>query len=147
MEVIFNEETKYQNDKIRGLEKMNNLNLYKIAKETIRPVKLKRYGLAGHVCCALETKNGNIYTGVCIDLPCSIGFCAEHAAIAEMLKNGETQIRKIIAVDEAGNILSPCGRCRELMSQIDNRNIDTVIVMEKYNEVRLEELLPERWDK
>lgn len=44
--------------------------------------------------CALETVSGAVYTGICIDVPCSIGMCAEQAAIAEMLKNGETKIKK-----------------------------------------------------
>ena len=42
---------------------------------------LKKNGEAGHVACALETINGVIYTGVCIDVPCSIGICAEQAAM------------------------------------------------------------------
>ena len=64
--------------------------LYDIALATVKPIKLKKNGEAGHVACALETINGVIYTGVCIDVPCSIGICAEQAAIAEMLKHGET---------------------------------------------------------
>lgn len=72
--------------------------LYQIAYDTVRPVKLKKNGEAGHVACALEAADGAVYTGICIDVPCSIGICAEQAAIAEMLKHGETKIRRIIAV-------------------------------------------------
>lgn len=42
---------------------------------------------AASVGAALRTADGNIYTGVCIDLACGLGFCAEVSAIAEMLKH------------------------------------------------------------
>lgn len=111
------------------------------------PIKLKKNGEAGHVGCALETVGGVVFTGICIDVPCSIGICAEQAAIAEMLKNRETKIKRIVAVYEDGSILPPCGRCRELMSQLDLYNENTMVVVDFEKEVRLKELLPERWDK
>jgi cytidine deaminase len=125
---------------------MNNQELYQIAFNAIHHIKLKFWGTAGHVACALETCNGNIFTGICIDLPCSIGLCAEQAAIAEMVKNKETAIKKIIAVFEDGSILPPCGRCREFIAQIDDRNILTQIVMPEMRDMMLQDLLPERWD-
>ena len=68
-------------------------------------------------------------------------------SIAEMLKNRETKIKRIVAVYEDGSILPPCGRCRELMSQLDLYNENTMVVVDFEKEVRLKELLPERWDK
>ena len=121
--------------------------LYDTALATVKPIKLKKNGEAGHVASALETINGAIYTGVCIDVPCSIGICAEQAAIAEMLKNGETQIKGIIAVYEDGSVLAPCGRCREIISQLNIKNEDTIVYVDKDKELKLKELLPERWDR
>ena len=66
--------------------------LYNIALKTIHPLKLKQFGESGHVSCALESINGNIFTGVCIDLPCALGFCAEQAAIAEVLSAADREI-------------------------------------------------------
>ena len=63
-----------------------------------------------------------------------------------MIKNNETVINKIIAVYEDGSILPPCGRCREFISQIDNKNIETIIVLPELEEVLLKDLLPESWD-
>ena len=54
---------------------------------------------AGTVGSALLTTKGNVYTGIDIDVACGIGFCAEHSAIAEMLKNRETQIEMIVATN------------------------------------------------
>lgn len=121
--------------------------LYDIALCTVKTINLKKNGKAGHVACALKTVSGIVYTGICIDVPCSIGICAEQAAIAEMLKHGETKIKRIVAVYEDGSILSPCGRCRELISQLDLDNENTVVAINNDQKVTLKELLPERWDK
>lgn len=53
---------------------------------------------AGGVGAALVSKTGAVYTGLCIDTGSSLGFCAEHAAIADMLKHRETRIAGIVAV-------------------------------------------------
>lgn len=99
---------------------------------------------AGGVGAAIRTESGNVYTGICIDLACGLGFCAEVAAIAEMLKDRETQITQIVAVSDS-RILPPCGRCRETMAQIDSRNLDAEIILDVDKTVKLRQLLPEHW--
>jgi cytidine deaminase len=125
---------------------MDKQELYQIAFNLINHKKLRDFGTSGHVACALETDNGNFYTGICIDVPCSIGLCAEQSAIAEMVKNNETVIRSIIAVYEDGSILPPCGKCREFIAQIDHQNIKAKIILPEMKEALLQDLLPERWD-
>ncbi len=98
---------------------------------------------AGAVSAALLTEDGNVYTGVCVDLACGIGFCAEHAAVAEMLKNRETVVRKMVAVNERG-ILPPCGRCRELLAQVDRRNFSCEVILPGEGRT-LGDLLPDHW--
>lgn len=99
---------------------------------------------AGTVGAALLTVKGSIYTGINIELACGIGFCAEHSAIAEMLKNRETQIKMIVAINAEG-IIPPCGRCRELLFQVDNKNIKTKVYLSREKYMTLDELLPMRW--
>lgn len=125
---------------------MENKELHQIALETMETQLLKKYGKAGHVACALETTKGNIYTGICIDVPCSIGLCAEQSAIAEMLKHGETIIKRIVAVFEDGSIIAPCGRCREFIAQINQENMNAEVVLDGHNNKKLSKLLPDRWD-
>ena len=100
---------------------------------------------AGSVASALLTEDGNIFTGICIDIACGVGFCAEHSAIAEMLKNRETRIKEIIAIN-SNNTMPPCGRCRELMFQVNEDNIDTKVHLSESSSALLSELLPYRWD-
>lgn len=85
-----------------------------------------------------------MYTGVCIDAACSLGFCAEHSAVAEMLKARESEIATIVAVDHAGVILPPCGRCRELMWQVNPANAESQVVLSHDRTVALKVLLPLR---
>ena len=99
---------------------------------------------AASVGAAVRTADGNIYTGVCIDLACGLGFCAEVSAVAEMLKHRETYITDIVAVTREG-ILPPCGRCREMITQIDRRNLDCRVILGENKTTTLRQLLPEHW--
>jgi cytidine deaminase len=118
--------------------------LIKKAKSVLNPRRLSQTVEVGSVGSALVTSHGNVLVGVCIDAPCGIGFCAEHTAIASMVTAGESRIVTIVAVNSEGNIIPPCGRCRELIWQIDAANADTrVILADKV--VALRALLPEHW--
>ncbi len=100
---------------------------------------------SGSVGAAILTKDGNVYTGVCIDVPCGIGFCAEHSAIAEMLKHHESEIEMLAAVNLKKELAPPCGRCRELIYQINRANARTKIVLSQDETITLKELLPHHW--
>jgi cytidine deaminase len=120
--------------------------LIEIAHKIVGKYKLSNADFsAGTVGSALLTVKGNVYTGIDIDVACGIGFCAEHSAIAEMLKNRETQIEMIVATNSE-SIIPPCGRCRELMFQIDCKNINTKVYLSKERCMTLNELLPMRWE-
>jgi cytidine deaminase len=73
-----------------------------------------------------------------------MGFCAEHAAIARMVTAGHDKVATIVAVDRRGNILVPCGRCREFLYQLNNDNGKTRIILHD-KVVTLHALLPEHW--
>jgi cytidine deaminase len=97
--------------------------------------------VAGGVAAALISRSGRVYTGICIDTACSLGCCAEHAAVAEMLKARESEIDTIVAVC-GGEIVLPCGRCRELIRQINAANVRTRIIIASGRVATLSELLP-----
>lgn len=120
-------------------------NLIAKAKELVRERKVSG-GYVGSVGAALVTADGEIFTGVCLDLACGIGFCAEHSAIADMISHSdETRIRTIVAYG-GDKIMYPCGRCREMMALIDKRNReDTWIIVSDDEKVKLKELLPGEW--
>lgn len=121
--------------------------LIRAAEGVVGMFELDGYGhnAAGSVGAALMTVDGNIYTGICLDMMCGIGFCAEASAVAEMLKHRETEIAMIVAVHRGGEILPPCGRCRELLFQVNERNLDTAVLLSRTHSKTLRELLPDVW--
>ncbi len=130
---------------------LTNLEMIERAKSVLRPRNLAYENTAGGVASALLSAEGNLYLGVCIEVGSGIGFCAEHSAIAAMITAGESRIAKIVAVSMDGKIVPPCGRCRELMFEIDTANLHSTVVILGPNRVaKLEALLPhpytEVWD-
>lgn len=126
--------------------RMTDENLVHKARSILNPRTLSSYGTeAGGVACALLTRAGHLYTGVCIDVACGIGFCAEHTAIGTMISAGESAIDRIVAVNERGAVIPPCGRCREFMYLIDDTNRDTRVIIDLEESKLLKELLPNHW--
>ena len=124
---------------------MNFNELYQQAKAVLNPRKLSDFAESGGVGAALLTEDGNVYTGVCIDTACSMGFCAEHAAAAAMITAGENRVFKMVALDWDGSILPPCGRCREFISQLHPENLDTEVMVAEGVVATIRELLPHKW--
>jgi cytidine deaminase len=121
--------------------------LYQQAKSVLNPRKLSLFADAGGVGAAILSEDGNVYTGVCIDTACSMGFCAEHAAAAAMVTAGENRVLKMIAVGWDGQIMPPCGRCREFISQLHEDNLDTEVMVSEGVVLTIRDLLPFDWRK
>ena len=119
--------------------------LYQKAVEVLNPRQVSESLEAGGVAAALVTDKGNVYRGVCIDTACSLGFCAEHAAVAAMLTAGEDWVEKIVAVGSQGDIMPPCGRCRELLMQLGNP--DALVLVAEDTAVKVKDLLPFYWQE
>jgi cytidine deaminase len=124
---------------------IDDQDLIRKAIQVLNPRRLSTTVEVGGVGSALVTDKGNVYVGVCIDAGCSIGFCAEHNAIGNMITNGESKIISIVAVGWDRQILPPCGRCRELIFQVDPYNVETRVILRNGTVRRLRELLPEHW--
>lgn len=129
------------------MTKTKNIELIQKAKEIAKLHKVSKGVRMGEVGCALLTEKNNFYLGLNIDARCGIGFCAEHSAIAGMVLNKEYKIKKIVAVSSNGAILPPCGRCRELMYQINKENYNAEVILGKDKTMKLKNLLPNPWQK
>jgi cytidine deaminase len=120
------------------------------AKEII--IKSAPVGLVnvGDVGSALMTSRGNIFQGVCMDFFSGIGSCGEYQAIGSMVSNGESKIKKIAAVwyDEKTKkyqVIPPCGKCREMIKQLDKKNWNAEVIISSNEKVKLKDLLPYSW--
>ena len=121
---------------------MTNEELIQKAKSVAITRKVAEETIVGEVGAALITDKGNVYTGVSIHAPCGLGFCGEASAIAAMITNGESRINTIVAVSSDGSVYSPCGRCREMIRQVNKENMNADVII-KDKVVKLSDLLPE----
>lgn len=121
--------------------------LYKRCKQVLNARTISDSVDAGGVAAAILTQKGNIFTGVCIDTACSLGFCAERNAIGNMITYGEEEITKLVCIGSNNNTMMPCGACRELMLQLSSRNKNMQILtnLETKSTITLEDLMPNWW--
>ncbi len=66
---------------------------------------------------ALRTCSGKIFSAVNVKANVGrVSICAEAVAIGMAAAAGDTDIEMIVAVDLKGRVISPCGMCREMIS-------------------------------
>lgn len=127
--------------------------LYLKAREQYHPEEVSPFLYAHHVVCALESENGKIFTGFCVE-SCSgvLDLCAERVAALNMYVNsGQTVVRRLIAFRDqppyGGGSGMPCGACREFFMQLNLKNKDMEIMVDygKRETVTLEQLIPNWW--
>lgn len=116
--------------------------VYNAAKTVVNPKRISEQMCSGGVGAAVVSKKGNIYTGVCIDTDCSLGMCAERNALSTMITNGEYEIKMVAAVNKKGQVLPPCGACREFMMQLKDSSDIEVLVDNNGTVVKLKDLMP-----
>lgn len=116
--------------------------LYNIAFSLANKKQLNSSTSIGRVGAAILTSKNNVYTGICLETICALGFCAETAAISSMIKHNESKIIKLVAVYDTGKIVSPCGHCRELLYQLNEENLNCEVLLSG-KICTLKDLLPE----
>ena len=118
--------------------------LYEEAMSVLIPHDVSKKMWVGSVAAAVLTTKGNIYKGICIDTDGSIGMCAERNAISTMLTYGESEVAKVVSVYKDGNIIPPCGICREFMMHLGGEVDNIEILLNKEGRtVKLIDLMPE----
>ena len=119
--------------------------LVEIARELIS--KRFREGYH-HIAAALRTTSGKIFTGVHVEAYIGrITVCGESVAIGAAATGGDTEIDTIVAVNELGTIVSPCGMCRELISDY---SLEAKVIIVRQGEpikVPILELLPDKYSR
>jgi len=99
-----------------------------------------------HIAAALRTTSGRIYSGVHLEAYVGrIAVCAEAIAIGAATTAGDTHIESIVAVNELGEIVSPCGMCRELISDYAPEACVVVLRSGQPVNVPVMELLPDKY--
>ena len=122
--------------------------MYEAGPKTLAPMKHSDDFSSGTVSAVIEGANGKYYAGVNLDFSCGLGFCAERSAAAAMVTDGETVIRRVVCVNQSGELWMPCGSCREFISLLspENKNTEFLQCLEGEKTVRLSALLPSPWN-
>ncbi len=127
--------------------------LYQTAKGQYLPREVSPFIYAHHVVCALESENGQIFTGFCVESCCGVlDLCAERVAALNMYVNsGQTVVKRLIVFRDrppyGGGSGMPCGACREFFMQLDlrNQNMEIMVDYDSRETVTLGNLIPNWW--
>ena len=98
---------------------------------------------------ALLTPSGTIYSGCNIEnASFPEGWCAETSAIAHMIMAGETEISEILVVAEKMDAITPCGGCRQRLSEFASADTPVHLCDQEgvTKTVTLGDLLPASFD-
>lgn len=91
-------------------------------------------------------ENGNFYEGVNVEnmaYPSTI--CAERNAITTAITSGMKKIKKIYVIADIEKPISPCGACRQVISEFSTKETEIILYGTKTNdELRYneEQILP-----
>lgn len=96
-----------------------------------------------HIGCALRTRSGRVFRAVHIEACVGrVTVCAEAIAIGIAAAEGEADIETIVALDRDGNLVAPCGMCRELIADYSN---NAFVLLADGAVVPVLELLPHKY--
>lgn len=96
--------------------------------------------------CALLTKSGKIFSGCNIENDGIMSICAERVAFSKAISEGEKDFKCLLVLGgkETFEYTSPCGYCRQFMSEFCNKDFEIYIYYgdNKIEKRTLNELLP-----
>lgn len=107
-----------------------------------------------HVGAAIRTSDGKIYTGIHLEANVGrIAVCAEPIALANAILAGKHNYDTIVAVKHPNpeknrkefEIASPCGMCREIITDYDPGTKVIIQVDGKLKKVLMIDLLPHKF--
>ncbi len=123
---------------------------YQVLMDKAKEVSKFAYAPYSHfaVGACVVGESGNIYTG-CNFENSSFGLtiCAERNAIGTAIANGEKNIQAIAIYSPNSQDCSPCGACRQVISEFCGpEGIDVITLTSEGLKIRnLNEILPERF--
>lgn len=91
----------------------------------------------------LETESGKIFTGGNVENSSfGLSMCAERVAIFKAVSEGETKFKRMIIIADTKDVVSPCGACRQVMSEFGNFEVILSNMKGKMKVTDVESLLP-----
>ncbi|MDA7026902.1 cytidine deaminase [Bacillus sp. CLL-7-23] len=94
---------------------------------------------------ALITEDGKLYRGCNIENAAySLCNCAERTALFKAYSEGDTAIKMLVVVADTPGPVSPCGACRQVISELCSKDMPVILTNLKGQVVEMtaQELLP-----
>lgn len=109
-----------------------------------------------HVGAAVRTKSGNVYAAVHLEAYIGrVSVCAEAIALGKAISEGDNEFETIVAVrhpdpnqkEQDIEVVSPCGICRELISDYGSDTNVILISDGNYIKTSVSDLLPSKYTR
>lgn len=118
-----------------------------VIEEAQRMADTRHLDETHEVASAVRTRDGGMFSGINIKARMRFAdVCGEVSALSAMVAAGHRDPEIIVAIwgDGRGGyeLMPPCGRCRELISDFDPETWVIVGTLERPYKVRIAELLP-----
>lgn len=117
--------------------------MFELAREAMRKAHAPYSRF--HVGAVMKGANGRLYAGCNVENAAyPEGCCAETAAIAAMVMDGEAKITEVLVMGAGAALVTPCGGCRQRIREFaaDSVPIHICSPDELRQTVTLGELLP-----
>ena len=97
---------------------------------------------------ALMSEDGKVFTGCNVEnVSYGLTICAERTAYVKAVSEGVQKFKGIaVCTDVKGRLVSPCGACRQFMSEFNDIEIIMTNNEKERKETTLSELLPMAFD-
>jgi cytidine deaminase len=94
---------------------------------------------------ALVSKDGQVFHGCNIENAAfSVTNCAERTALFKAYSDGVTSFETLVVVADTDGPVSPCGACRQVISELCDANMEVILTNLKgdIQKITVAELLP-----
>jgi cytidine deaminase len=124
---------------------LSDADLISRAAEALNPQMLAEGLWVADVGAAVEAEDGRIFTGAAIGG--YLAICAELGALSQLVAATTPTITRVVAVwrnpdDAVLHVIPPCGRCREFMRTMSQRNLEATVILGPDHTRTLRGLLP-----
>lgn len=119
-----------------------------LVEEARRMIKLRFKEDRHTVGAALRTKSGVVFSAVHLETHVGrMAVCAEAIALGMAAAQGDTAISVIVAVNHKGEVMAPCGMCREMISDYSPGALVILNIEDSLVKVPVLELLPHKYQR
>ena len=120
--------------------------LYDKAVSYIKQKTISPFINVGYIACAILSDEDKVYVGTNIVSKTAIEMSAEANAISKMIAEQNYIIKKMVIVNELGELLMPCEECYEyLLDFCHQGDLEILEDLKKEKTFKIKELLPDWW--